>query len=46
LEKEDHFFGADEENGELRFCSRRHDEFDDLCNGEDGSIVRRDGVIF
>ena len=46
LAKGDHFFGRDEESGELRFSSRRRDEFDDLCNGEDGPIVRRDGVVF
>ena len=42
----DNFFGTDEESGELGSSSKRRDKFDDLCNGEDGSIFRRDGVVF
>jgi hypothetical protein len=44
--KGDHFFGADEASCALGFGRGRHTKFDDLCNDEDMSIVRRDGVIF
>ena len=35
----DHFFGADEESGKFVFGGGRCYKLDDLCDGEDGSIL-------
>ena len=39
LAEGDHFFGADEERSKFEFGSGRCYKLDDLCNGEDGSIL-------
>ena len=44
--KRGHFFGADEEAGEFGFSGIRHEELNDLCHGEDGSVVIRDRFVF
>ena len=46
LAKGYHFFGGDEEGAKLGFGSRRHDEFDDLGDGKDGTIEAWKRVIF
>ena len=46
LAKRDHLFVADEESRYFGFVGRRHDELDDLCDGEDGAVVSRYRIIF
>ena len=46
LAERNHFFGANEESSKFGLSSGGRNKFDDLCDGEDGSIVGRDRVIF
>ena len=46
LAKGYHFFGGDKEGTNFGFCSRRHDKFDDLGDGENGTIEAWKRVIF
>ena len=40
-----HFFGGHEKSGKFSLRGRRHDEFDDLGEREDGTVEFGDGVV-
>ena len=40
-----HLSCCDEKGSQLRFCSRSHDKFDDLGNGENGAVEPWEGYI-
>ncbi len=42
----DHVACGDVQNCQLRFCRTGHDKFDDLRDGEDGSVDSRYGFVF